>query len=140
MNITTVIGVVGPCGAGKSTLAKALRLRGYNIKHIAQEHSYVADMWRRLSNPGFLIYLEVSYENTCLRRNLTWSAREYQEQLHRLRHAREHADLIILTDPLTPAELLSLVLLVLSQRGIHPEDEDQSLLKNNYDALDNPPP
>lgn len=65
-----IIGIVGPCGAGKSSVASALKSHGYPIRHIAQEHSYVPDMWRRLTNPDILIYLDVSYENTILRRKL----------------------------------------------------------------------
>jgi len=93
-----LIGVVGPCGAGKSSLVSGLKHRGYPIRHIAQEHSYVPDMWRRLTNPDILIYLDVSYENTVLRRKLDWTYDEYAEQLRRLRHARQYADLYIDTN------------------------------------------
>ncbi len=95
-----LIGVVGPCGAGKSSLVAGLKHRGYMIRHIAQEHSYVPDMWKRLTNPDILIYLDVSYENTILRRKLDWTFEEYSEQLHRLRHARQYADLYIDTNAL----------------------------------------
>ncbi len=61
-----LIGVVGPCGAGKSSLVAGLKAEGFLVRHIAQEHSYVPDMWKRLSNPDILIYLDVSYENTIL--------------------------------------------------------------------------
>jgi len=105
------IGLVGPCGAGKSTLAKLLRSIGYTqVRHIAQEHSFAPAMWQRLVNPDVLIFLEVSYENTCKRRNLNWTPREYQQQLHRLRHAYDHADLILDTNPLTPEEALAQIL------------------------------
>ena len=57
------IGVVGPCGAGKSTLVNALAEHGYPARHIAQEHSYVPSMWKRMVNPDILIYLEASYHN-----------------------------------------------------------------------------
>jgi deoxyadenosine/deoxycytidine kinase len=93
-----LIGVVGPCGAGKSSLVAGLKIRGYMVRHIAQEHSYVPDMWRRLTDPDILIYLDVSYENTMLRRKLDWSFEEYSEQLHRLRHARQYANLYIDTN------------------------------------------
>ncbi len=94
----TLIGIVGPCGAGKTTLANHLKSLGYRVKHIAQEHSYVPSMWQKLTNPDILIYLEVSYENTLLRRNLNWSQDEFDEQLRRLAHARQNADLIIDTN------------------------------------------
>ena len=93
-----LIGIVGPCGAGKTTLANHLNLEGYRVKHIAQEHSYVPYMWQKLTNTDILIYLEVSYENTLLRRKLTWSQEEFDEQLHRLTHARQNADLVINTN------------------------------------------
>lgn len=105
-----VIGVVGPCGAGKSSLVKGLKQHGYTVRHIAQEHSYVPDMWKRITNPDLLIYLQVSYENTVLRRKLDWTVDEYAEQLHRLRHAIQHADLVVDTNPLSFEEVLSKVI------------------------------
>ena len=105
-----IIGVVGPCGAGKSSLVAGLRAEGFQVKHIAQEHSYVQDMWKRLSNPDVLIYLDVSYENSIIRRKLDWTFNEYNEQIRRLRHAREHADLYILTNQLTIQEVLTITL------------------------------
>jgi deoxyadenosine/deoxycytidine kinase len=107
-----IIGVVGPCGAGKSSLVAGLKSHGIIVRHIAQEHSYVQDMWKRLTNPDILIYLDVSYENTIIRRKLDWTVAEYQEQLWRLRHARAHADLFIDTNPLTLDELIQKVLLL----------------------------
>jgi predicted esterase YcpF (UPF0227 family) len=104
------IGIVGPCAAGKSTLIAGLRLRGYQAKHIAQEHSYVQDMWQRLTNPDVLIYLEVSYPVTIQRRKLNWTKEEYLIQLDRLAHARQHADLVIDTDPLEPGEVIERVI------------------------------
>ncbi|OGN91452.1 MAG: hypothetical protein A2Y88_06125 [Chloroflexi bacterium RBG_13_48_10] len=105
-----VIGVVGPCGAGKSSLVAGLKAKGIVVRHIAQEHSYVPDMWKRLTNPDILIYLDVTYENTIIRRNLDWSYTEYAEQLHRLRHARQHADLFLDTNPLTFDEVVNTAL------------------------------
>ena len=68
-----VIGVVGPCAAGKSTLVAELRSRGFQVRHIAQEHSHVQDMWKRISNPDFLIYLDVSYEISTARTDSSWT-------------------------------------------------------------------
>ncbi len=107
---TPLIGIVGPCGAGKSTLANALDALGYRTRHIAQEHSYVKDMWKRLTNPDLLIFLQVSYTAACQRRSLNWTEADYLEQQRRLAHAREHADLFIDTDPLDPNQVLERVL------------------------------
>lgn len=106
-----LIGIVGPCAAGKTTLITGLNQHGYSrVRHIAQEHSYVPDMWKRLTNPDILIYLDVSYPLTIQRRKMDWTKTEYQEQLQRLRHARLYADLYIPTDHLTPQEVLDRVL------------------------------
>ncbi len=101
-----IIGVVGPCGAGKSTLVAGLQARGYKPRHIAQEHSYVLDMWKRFTDPDVLIYLEVSYENTVMRKKLDWTVAEFKEELLRLRHALQDADLVIDTNPLTKEQVL----------------------------------
>jgi len=105
-----MIGVVGPCAAGKTTLVSALRKKGYETRHIAQEHSYVPDMWKRVTNPDILVYLHVSYPLTLTRRNIDWTEAEYTEQIHRLRHAREFADCFIDTDLLSAKQVLDQVL------------------------------
>jgi GTPase SAR1 family protein len=104
------LGIVGPCAAGKTTLIAGLKSRGFDARHIAQEHSYVADMWKRLTNPDVLIFLDVSYPHTLRRRRLTWTVDEYQQQVYRLRHARENADFYLDTDDLSPQEVISQVL------------------------------
>jgi thymidylate kinase len=106
----TILGIVGPCAAGKSTLVDQLRSRGYQVKHIAQEHSYVRDMWAKISKPDILIYLDVSYEVSCERNQSTWSRKIFEEQIKRLAHARENAYLYIDTNGRTPAEVLEIVL------------------------------
>jgi thymidylate kinase len=110
-----LIGVVGPCGAGKSSLVAGLQARGIKARHIAQEHSYVQDMWKRMTNPDILIYLDVTYENTVIRRKLDWTPDEYAEQLRRLDHARQHADLVVDTNPLTILQVLETVIAFTNQ-------------------------
>jgi len=95
------IGVVGPCGSGKTTLVKELNKLGYMAKQISQEHSYVPDMWKKLSNPDVLIYLDVSYVNTVIRKNINWTEKEFKIQGARLKHAYNNADLVICTDKLS---------------------------------------
>lgn len=104
-----LIGVVGVCASGKTTLIANLFRLGYSCRHIAQEHSYVSNMWERLTDPDILIYLEASYSQTIARRKLNWTITEYQEQLTRLVHARSHADILINTDDMNPQEVLETV-------------------------------
>jgi deoxyadenosine/deoxycytidine kinase len=111
-----LIGVVGPCASGKTTLTAGLNQRGYRTRHIAQEHSYVKDMWQRLTNPDILIFLDASYPMTCQRRRLDWTEAEYAEQHRRLAHAREHADLLVNTDRLSAQEVLEQVILFIETR------------------------
>lgn len=110
-----LIAVVGPCAAGKSTLVKALRERGYNAHEVVQEHSYAPTMWQRVTQPDLLIYLDVSWESA-LRRCPTYMDTGWWEKLGpRLQHAREHADLYIHTDDITPAEVLDRALAFLKR-------------------------
>ncbi|MBK7451810.1 MAG: hypothetical protein IPP55_15905 [Anaerolineales bacterium] len=102
-----VIGVVGPCGSGKSTLIAGLEKHGYSCRHIAQEHSFAKHMWQVIAKPDILIYLECSYENSTHRRKLNWLPRDHEEQLRRLTHAREHANLIIDTNTLNQEGVLA---------------------------------
>jgi deoxyadenosine/deoxycytidine kinase len=102
-----LIGVVGPCGAGKSTLIEALDSLGYSTRHIAQEHSYVKDMWKRLTNPDLLIFLHASFPVTKQRKSkmIHWTESDYNKEQRRLSHAKIHADLIIDTDNLSIQEV-----------------------------------
>jgi ABC-type Mn2+/Zn2+ transport system ATPase subunit len=111
-----VVGLVGPCTAGKSTLTKMLLASGIDTHHIAQEHSYVPYMWQRITNPDALIFLDVSYPVSLQRRKFSWTEEEYREQHFRLRHAREHAHLYILTDPYTPKQVFDLIMTFLKQQ------------------------
>lgn len=115
-----LIGVVGPCAAGKSTLVARLQARDFLAKNIAQEHSYVPKMWQILTNPDILIFLDVSFHTATHRRRLNWTEAEFDHQLSRLEHARNHADLIISTDELNENEVLDKVLsyiTLLEERG-----------------------
>jgi guanylate kinase len=104
-----LIGIVGPCAAGKSTLIERLGQMGYRVRHIAQEHSYVKDMWQRLTHPDILIFLDATYPTTVKRRKLDWSVEDWQEQQRRLSHAKEHANLYIETDQIAIEEVLQKV-------------------------------
>ncbi len=120
MNPAVKIGIVGPCAAGKSTLAAGLNRVGISTRHIAQEHSFVPAMWQRITQPDLLVYLDVTYGVSIERRWSNMTTAEFDDQLKRLTHAMEHADLYIHTDSLKPEQVLEQVLFFLSQKGIKP--------------------
>ncbi len=110
------IGVVGPCGAGKSTLVENLRGK-FNIRAIAQEHSYVPDMWRRVSPTDVLVYLDASLDTIARRRKISWGQERLDALNHRLRHARTHADFYLPTDNLSAEEVAAAVEAFLRAQG-----------------------
>uniref|UniRef100_A0A7C4PJS3 NadR/Ttd14 AAA domain-containing protein n=1 Tax=Anaerolinea thermolimosa TaxID=229919 RepID=A0A7C4PJS3_9CHLR len=110
-----LIGVVGPCAAGKTTLIQALKAQGITARHIAQEHSFVPTMWQKITNPDVLIFLDVSYPESLKRRKMNWNESEYLEQRQRLAHALAHADFYINTDSLPPTVILEQVIAFLEK-------------------------
>jgi ABC-type dipeptide/oligopeptide/nickel transport system ATPase subunit len=117
------VGIVGPCTSGKTTLiANLASLPGIELRHIAQEHSYVPSMWQRISHPAWLVFLDVSYSVSLERKNLDWTVSEYEEQQRRLAHAREHAHFYLMTDNLTPEEVAEQVQKFLSRAVPHLAD------------------
>ena len=115
-NADLIIGIVGPCNSGKTTLVNGLKRHGFIARHIAQEHSYAPNMWRRITNPDVLIYLDVTYQISQGRRTLDWTSRQFDDQIQRLTHAHEHANLIIDTDPLAISEVLDMAIRFLQGR------------------------
>jgi thymidylate kinase len=102
-----LIAVVGVCASGKSTLVRGLQARGWNARHVVQEHSYVPDMWQRVTQPDLLIYLDANLEVIRQRRRDPEMPDWFIEaERHRLRHALEHCDLYVKTDTLTPDQVL----------------------------------
>jgi guanylate kinase len=116
--------VVGPDAAGKSTLVQRLRKAGFDARSCAQDHSYVPDMWRRLSRPGFLIFLDASLETIARRRPIAWGQDRLDALQKRLAHARQHCDLYVDTDEMTPGEVTEFVIRALFAAGITPQKRD----------------
>lgn len=116
-----LIGITGPCGAGKTTLQAGLQARGYRARAIVQEHSYVKDMWQRLTRPDILVFLQASCASGAKRRNMRWTESEWEEQQRRLAHARSHADLVVETDGLGSVEVLGVVLEFLEKKHVNPQ-------------------
>lgn len=103
------IAIVGPCAAGKTTLARRLKSLGYNARQIVQEHSYVPAMWQIISQPDLLIFLDASFEACTARKALDWNRREYEEQRHRLEHAQRNCDIYLDTTSLNEDQVFNQV-------------------------------
>lgn len=113
------IGLVGPCTSGKSTIRHLLENEGYEVRHIAQEHSYVPRMWKKISNPDILIYLDVSYEFAQKRRKMDWDIQDYNVQIRRLAHARANADFYINTNDKSIDEIVARILAYLASVNLN---------------------
>lgn len=118
-----LIMIVGVCAAGKSTLSLGLRQLGYNAKSFAQEHSVSPRLWQR-RNPDFLIVLDCQFDTVKQRKKITWGEKKYLSQKQLLTDAKDHADLIVITDQFKPHELIGYVHAELLRRGIFPNKED----------------
>lgn len=113
--------VVGPCAAGKSTLVSNLRRRGYTIHACGQEHSFVPQLWQRVSHADVLIFLDVTLPTVAQRqRRSDWTQADLDEQHRRLAHARAHCHLYLPTDNLTREQVAGRVADFLQERGIMP--------------------
>jgi deoxyadenosine/deoxycytidine kinase len=112
------IGIVGPCAAGKTTLANNLRQAGYDAHAIAQEHSQVQTMWQQIGQPDVLIYLDAALATICERLNVDWEPSYLDEQNRRLTHARAHADLMLATDGLTREQVAARVVDFLKTKAV----------------------
>ena len=88
-------------------MVERLRARGFDARQISQEHSYVPDLWLRFGEePSILVYLEASLGTVRDRLGKSgFTPWMFREQEARLAHAREHADIVVRTDGLTPEEV-----------------------------------
>ncbi len=124
-----IIKVVGVSAAGKSTLVNALRNAGYDARPVSQEHANVTDLWRQFEAPRALIFLDVSLEAQRARRDdVTWSDSARTQELQRLAHAREHADLVVDTSAFAADVVLSIVLAWLTSQTVRHADAPLPLI------------
>jgi chloramphenicol 3-O-phosphotransferase len=83
----------------------------------------VPDMWRRLSRPDFLVFLDARLETIARRRAIDWGQAYLDKLQTRLAHARAHCDLYLPTDDLSQDEVVEQVRAALSAVGIEAELE-----------------
>lgn len=91
--------VVGVCGAGKSVLVDRLRDFGYDAQVVAQEHSYVPNLWQQ-GRPDMLVYLDADLPAIRKRRRIDWGEEYLAEERRRLAAARAACHLYVKTDRL----------------------------------------
>jgi gluconate kinase len=126
---------VGVCGSGKSTLAAALRQAGYDARECGQEHSYIPDMWQRISRPQVLVYLAASLEKILTRLYSYMTPEVYWQQMQILEHARIHASIKINTDELDAGQVLEQVLIGLAGYHMVPGEGEGSTSPGRSPAL-----
>ena len=114
-NYQGIIGVVGNCASGKTTLVKGLNARGFRAVNIAQEHSMAQGLWQR-KNPDFLVYLSCTLATAQERREIYWTQQRLDDQWERLAQAREHADFHLVTDGMSIAEVLETVVELVNEK------------------------
>ena len=112
------ITIVGVCGSGKSTLASRLRREGWDARECQQEHSYILDMWRRISRPQVLVLLHAELQTILSRDYMYMTPQLYQDELARLAGAFAHAAILIHTDYLSAGQVFIYVVSYLSLHRI----------------------
>jgi len=100
--------LVGICGSGKSSLARGLRHLGYEVRECGQEHSDVPHMWRVISRPDVLIFLDASEDETRRRGETHYIPGFVDTERQRLADARANCDLYIMTDKLSEIAVLEI--------------------------------
>ena len=115
--------LVGPCAAGKSTLATELRGMGFRVHPVAQEHSGIRHLWRRHATHA-LVFLDVDLPHVHQRGRPNFPDWLHEKQRVRLSEARDAANLSVDTSSLSAPDVLHTVLDYLSSHDIEPHHHD----------------
>jgi hypothetical protein len=118
-----------------------LRAAGYDARPVSQEHSNVPDLWQQFDRPLYLIYLNASLEEQRSRRqDVSWSVAAHQQEVLRLTHAREHADVRINTAELTPEGVYRVASTYLARQHVPRANHPLEALPATGSAAKSPPP
>jgi len=97
-------------------LIPVLKAAGYEARQPAQEHSYVLDMWQRVTKPDILIFLDVSYAEARRRRPfIDGGPQRMADQQARLAHARTCCDFYLDSSGMTPEQVRAAVMAYLRE-------------------------
>ncbi len=108
-----LVGVVGNCASGKTTLVNGLQELGYRAVNIPQEHSVSPRFWRKF-NLDFLVMLSCTLATARQRRSVPWGQERLDQQARKLADARAHCQLYLPTDDLSIAEVREQVIAALT--------------------------
>ena len=109
--------VVGPCAAGKSTLAAGLRRLGFRAMVSGQEHSDIPTLWRR-AEPDVVVALDVDLATIRRRRDDdAWPEWLYSLQRERLEQAKQAAAIRVDTTTSDVDDVLAQVAAFLDERA-----------------------
>lgn len=103
-----LIGIVGNCAAGKTTLLNGLKALGYRAVNIPQEHSVAPRLWRKF-DVDFLVMLSCTLTTARRRRSIAWGQERLNQQAIKLEDARLNCHLNLPTDDLTIEQVLQTV-------------------------------
>lgn len=110
-----LIGVVGNCAAGKTTLVRGLVKLGYRAINIPQEHSVSPRFWRRLK-VNYLVMLSCTLASAKQRRtDIAWGQDRLDAQATKLADAQANCQLNLPTDHLDIHQVLEIVVLTVEQ-------------------------
>ena len=114
------VAVVGVSAAGKSILARILRLRGFDAHCLPQEHSSVRDLALELGY-HYVVVLDAELDTVRMRRMVGYGQERILVERERLGAAMARAVIHLHTDGLDPVAVADRVEAALRKKGVEPD-------------------